>query len=146
MQYFSIPQYILISLIAYILRFTTDKLFLFYKPIKEFRYTRMILPSVKVWDSSRSKLFYDEMFSLVETFIITLLYIMTYWTIPAVGFGRGFIFIFAVFIVSLVAKSRFTLIQTNYPVSLFVFDILRMALAYIVQSIALVLMYKPISF
>jgi len=144
MIYFSFTQYIKISIIIYLLRFMLDKLFLYNEPIKKFYYERMILPSVKIWDSRRYKIIFDEIFILLEVSVVTFFYILVYWAIPFSGIRKSFTFIFFILIFASIIKIRFIFIESNYPKSLFIFGIIRMTISYILHAFLLAILYDPL--
>ena len=144
MIYFSLIQYMKICIIIYLLRFIIDKLFLYSSPVKKFYYERMILPSVKIWDSRRYKVIFDEIFILLEVAIVTFFYMLVYWAIPFHGIKKSFTFIFFILIFASIIKIRFVFIESNYPKSLFIFSIIRMTISYILHAIMLTILYNPL--
>ncbi len=145
MMHFSLQQYIEISVLIYLTRLVADKLFLSTKFIRNFYYDRMIYPSIRVWKRRSYKILIDEIFALVEVFIINISYMVVYWSLPFSSVRNAFVFMFFVFLFTIIVKSRFVATEVSYPKLLFILDIVRVIMAYTLHSVILAMFYNPLN-
>ncbi len=145
MIYFSFSEYIELSILVYLSRLICDRLFLTFKPIRNFYYDRMIFPSIRIWEKRRYKIFIDETFAFIEILIINISYMAVYWSLPFSSTRNAFVFMFFIFIFTMLIKARFIATEANYPASLFILDMGRVIMAYSIHSIILSMFYNPLN-
>ncbi len=145
MIYFSILNYIKITFIIYLSCSILDKILLYNRYTKIFYKQRMLSLSIKIWDLQQYKIIFDEIFMIFEIALITFVYILIYWAIPFTGIKKSLVFVFFMFIFEFLIQVRFTIIESNYPKSLFVLSICRRAMSYTLQAILLYILYNPLA-
>ncbi len=145
MIHFSFLEYMEISILVYLIRFILDRCFLSIKFVRNFYYGRVIFPSIRVWEKRRYKIFVDEIFAFIEILIINISYMAVYWSLPFSSPRKTFVFMFFIFLFTIIIKSRFIFTEVNYPKSLLFLDMARIIIAYTLQAVILAIFYSPLN-
>lgn len=115
-------KYCKLVLAVYIIRFLASRLLIAFYVIKQFLYMREMLPGVKNWNSRIRMVYYSEIFSFIQSLIISLYFMLFCYFIPLSLNQKVLISFLLYFTFIIVEKFRFSIIWTNFPNSLLLMD------------------------
>ncbi len=115
-------KYCKLVLAVYIIRFLASRLLIAFYVIKQFLYMREMLPGVKNWNSRIKMVYYSEIFSFIQSLIISLYFMLFCYFIPLSLNQKVLISFLLYFTFIIVEKFRFSIIWTNFPNSLLLMD------------------------
>lgn len=138
---YTITDFFSLSLVAYIARFLYIKFVFSTEAVQRFWYKREILFGVRNWSDRFMRGFYYELFNALESFTLVLIFMIAYPVMPSYGFFKVIIFFAFYEIITVPVKLRFSIILTNYPVSLLIFDILMISSVIFIQCSAIWFFY-----
>lgn len=136
-----ITKYFSLFLTSYITRFLFVRFVLSTESFKQFYYKREILPGVKNWSDRFLRSLYIECFGVLESFTVAFLFMLSYNFIPSYGFIKAMIFCFSYLFITIPVKLGFSIISTNYPLSLLALDIILSSVSMFIQCVLMWFFY-----
>lgn len=117
-----IVEYLELFFAAYLIKFLFIRFISEIPYLKKYYYTREILPGVRNWDNRLKMIYYFEIFSISQSLFLALLVMLFHYFLSINNYIEIVIAFLIYAFISTFEKFKFTIIMSDYPISLFVMN------------------------
>ena len=128
-----IVEYLELFFAAYLIKFLFIRFISEIPYFKKYYYIREILPGVKNWDNRLKMIYYFEIFSIFQSLFLALLVMFFHYFLSINNYVEIIIAFLIYLFISIFEKFKFTIIMSDYPLSLFIMNTIITTIVLIIQ-------------
>ena len=128
-----IVEYLELFFAAYLIKFLFIRFISEIPYFKKYYHLREILPGVKNWDNRLKMIYYFEIFSIFQSLFLALLVMFFHYFLSINNYVEIIIAFLIYLFISIFEKFKFTIIMSDYPISLFIMNTIITTIVLIIQ-------------
>lgn len=128
-----IVEYLELFFAAYLIKFLFIRFISEIPYFKKYYHLREILPGVKNWDNRLKMIYYFEIFSIFQSLFLALLVMFFHYFLSINNYVEIIIAFLIYLFISIFEKFKFTIIMSDYPLSLFIMNTIITTIVLIIQ-------------
>ncbi|MEI0610715.1 hypothetical protein [Brachyspira pilosicoli] len=128
-----IVEYLELFFSAYLIKFLFIRFISEIPYFKKYYHLREILPGVRNWDNRLKMIYYFEIFSISQSLFLALLVMLFHYFLSINNYIEIVIAFLIYAFISTFEKFKFTIIMSDYPISLFVMNTIISIIILIIQ-------------
>ena len=128
-----IVEYLELFFASYLIKFLFIRFISEIPYFKKYYYIREILPGVKNWDNRLKMIYYFEIFSIFQSLFLALLVMFFHYFLSINNYVEIIIAFLIYLFISIFEKFKFTIIMSDYPLSLFIMNTIITTIVLIIQ-------------